>query len=111
MEFAERLQIGCHQATVEAFAKTFDGNKARVGSVEIKVDEAVIAAATRLPRTGQKWFKTTAPKNLDFRVYLKEGYKHKAWRKGMLVSYLDEECKNYSKEFNYTLPQKEYMIN
>jgi hypothetical protein len=89
--FVERLQIGCHQATAEAFAKTFDGNKALVGSMEIRVDEAVIAAATSLPRTGQRWFKTTAPKDLDFRVYLKEGYRHKAWKKGMLVSYLDEE--------------------
>jgi hypothetical protein len=97
MEFAERLQVGSHQATAEAFAKTFDGNKARVGSVEIKVDEAVIAAATGLPRTGQKWFKTTAPKNLDFRVYLKDGYKHKAWRKGMLVSYLAEEWQDLFK--------------
>ena len=33
MEFVERLQIGYHQATAEAFAKTFDGNKARVDSV------------------------------------------------------------------------------
>ena len=63
MEFAERLQIGCHQATAEAFAKTFDGNRARVGFVEIKVDEEFIAAATGLPTTGQRWFKTTAPKN------------------------------------------------
>jgi hypothetical protein len=53
MEFVERLQIGCHQAIVEAFAKSFDGNRARVGSMEIKVDEAVIAAATGLPRNGQ----------------------------------------------------------
>jgi hypothetical protein len=85
MEFAKRLQVGSHQATGEAFAKTFDGNKACVGSVEIKVDEAVITAATGLPRTGQKWFKNTAPKKLDYRVYLKDGYKHKAWTKGMLV--------------------------
>jgi hypothetical protein len=91
IEFVERLQIGCHQSTAEAFAKTFDGNKAHVGSMEIRVDEAAIAAATSLPRTGQRWFKTTAPKNLDFRAYLKEGYKHKAWKKGMLVSYLEEE--------------------
>jgi hypothetical protein len=97
MEFVERLQVGCHQATAEAFAKTFDGNKARIGSMEIRVNEAVIAAATGLPRTGQSWFKTTAPKNLDFRVYLKEGYRHKAWRKGMLVSYLDEEWKELFK--------------
>jgi hypothetical protein len=97
MEFAEKLQVGSHQATAEAFAKTFDGNKARVGSVEIKVDEAIIATATGLPRTGQKWFKTTAPKNLDYRVYLKDGYKHKAWTKGMLVSYLDEEWQHLFK--------------
>jgi hypothetical protein len=97
MEFAERLQVGSHQATAEAFAKTFDGKKARIGSVEIKVDEAVIATATGLPRTGQKWFKTTAPKNLDYRVYLKDGYKHKAWTKGMLVSYLDEEWQHLFK--------------
>jgi hypothetical protein len=97
MEFAKKLQVGFHQATVEAFAKTFDGNKARVGSVEIKVDEAAIAAATGLPRTGQRWFKTTAPKNLDYRVYLKDGYKHKAWTKGMLVSYLDEEWQHLFK--------------
>jgi hypothetical protein len=62
MEFAERLQTGYHQATTEAFAKTFDGNRARVGSVEIAVNEEFIAAATGLPTTGQRWFKTTAPK-------------------------------------------------
>ena len=57
MQFVERLQIGCHQATTEAFAKTFDGNKARVGSVEIKVDEAIISVATdcqELVRAGLK---------------------------------------------------------
>jgi hypothetical protein len=97
MEFAERLQTGYHQATAEAFAKTFDGNRARVGSVEIAVNEEFIAAATGLPTTGQRWFKTTAPKNQDFRFYLKDGYKHKAWNKGMLVSYLDEEWQDLFK--------------
>jgi hypothetical protein len=91
MEFVKRLQSGYHQATAEAFAMTFDGNRARVGSMEIKVDEKFIATATGLPMTGQKWFKTTALKNQDFKFYLKDGYKHKAWSKGMLVSYLDEE--------------------
>jgi hypothetical protein len=46
MEFVNRLQSGCHQAIAEAFAMSFDGNKARVGSVEIKVDEKFIAKAT-----------------------------------------------------------------
>jgi hypothetical protein len=97
MEFAERLQIGCHQTTAEAFTMKFDGNRAQVGSVEIKVDEEFIAAVTGLSTTGQKWFKTTAPKNQDFRFYLKDGYKHKAWSKGMLVSYLDEEWQDLFK--------------
>jgi hypothetical protein len=97
MEFVNRLQSGCHQATAEAFAMSFDGNRARVGSVEIKVDEKFIAEATGLPMTGQKWFKTTALKKEDFKFYLKDGYKHKAWTKGMLVSYLDEEWQHLFK--------------
>jgi hypothetical protein len=51
IEFVGRLQNGCHQSTVEAFAKTFDGNKSHAGSLGIIVDEATIAAATSLPRT------------------------------------------------------------
>jgi hypothetical protein len=62
MEFVNRLQSGCHQATTEAFAMSFDGNRAQVGSVEIKVDEKFIVEATGLPMTGKKWFKTTALK-------------------------------------------------
>jgi archaellum component FlaC len=97
LEFVNRLQNGHHQATAEAFALSFDGNRARVGSVEIKVDEKFIAEATGLPMTGEKWFKTTAPKKQDYKFYLKDGYKHKAWTKGMLVAYLDEEWQHLFK--------------
>ena len=91
IEFVERLQNDCHQSIAEAFAKTFDGNKAHVGSLEIIVDEAAIAAATNLPRSGQSWFKTTATKNLNFIAYLKEEFKHNAWKKSMPVSHLEDE--------------------
>jgi hypothetical protein len=91
IEFVERLQNGCHQSTAEAFPKTFDGNKARVGSLEILVDEAAITAATSLPRSGQIWFKITATKNLNFRAYLKEEFRYNAWKKSMPTSYLEEE--------------------
>jgi hypothetical protein len=97
IEFVERLQNGCHQSTAEAFAKTFDGNKARVGSLEIIVDEAAIAAATSLPRSGQSWFKTTATKNLNFRAYLKEEFRHNAWKKSMPVSHLEDEWQDLFK--------------
>ena len=91
MEFVERLQNGFHQSTVEVFSKTFDGNKSYVGSLEIIMDEVSIAAMTILPRLGQSWFKTTATKNLNFRAYLKEEFRHNAWKKSMPVSHLEEE--------------------
>ena len=71
MGYVEKLQNGCHQTTVEAFAKSYDGNKACVGSLEMIVDEATISIETILPRSGQSWFKTTATNNLNFRAYLK----------------------------------------
>jgi hypothetical protein len=70
MGYVEKLQNGCHQTTTEAFAKSYDGNKACVGSLELIVDEAAIATTTILPRSGQSWFKTIATKNLNFRAYL-----------------------------------------
>jgi hypothetical protein len=48
MEFVNRLQSGYHQATAEAFAMSFDGNRARVGSVEIKVEKMVLLVGSIL---------------------------------------------------------------
>jgi hypothetical protein len=74
MTYVEKLQEGYHQAIAETFAKSYDGKKAIVGSLELIVDEASIASTIGLPRTGQSWFKTTVTKNLDFRSYLKKEF-------------------------------------
>jgi hypothetical protein len=84
--YVERLQEGYHQAIAEIFAKSYDGKKATVGSLELIVDEAAIASATGLPRTGQSWFKMTVTKNLDFRSYLKTEFQSIIWKKSILVS-------------------------
>ena len=91
MSYVERLQNGFHQIIVEAFAKSYDGNRASVGSIEMIVDEAAIATTTNLPRSGQNWFKTTTTKNLNFRVYLKAEFRNITWKKSMPVSHLEEE--------------------
>jgi hypothetical protein len=52
MSYDERLQNGCHQMTAKAFAKSYDGNRASVGSVEMIVDEATISTTTSIPRSG-----------------------------------------------------------
>jgi hypothetical protein len=75
MGYVERLQNGCRQTTAEAFSKSYNGNRASVGSVEMIVDEAAIATTTNLPRLGQSWFKTIVTKNLKFTAYLKAEFK------------------------------------
>lgn len=67
----ERLQEGYHQEIAKIFAKSYDGKKAKVGSLELIVDEATIATAIGLPITGQIRFKTIVTKKIDFRSYLK----------------------------------------
>jgi hypothetical protein len=86
-----------HQTTAEVFAKSYDGNRASVGSIEMIVDEATIATATSLPRSGQSWFKTTATKNLNFRAHLKAEFKNITWKKSMLVSHLEDEWQDLFK--------------
>ena len=54
----------------EAFSLSFDGSKAVIGREEFLIDEALISEVTELPCTGEKWFKTTIPKYVDFRSYL-----------------------------------------
>jgi hypothetical protein len=68
--FCEKLQSS-HRQVEEAFALNFDGKKAIIGWDEFEIDEALITEVTELPRTGEKWFKTTITKNVEFRSYLK----------------------------------------
>ena len=63
--FCEKIQ-GSHQQVAEAFALSFDDSKALTGKEEFQVDEALIAEVAELPRTGEKWFKTTITKDVEF---------------------------------------------
>jgi hypothetical protein len=91
MNYVERLQSSCHQTTAEVFPKSCDGKRDIVGSLEMIVDEAAIATATGLSKTGQSWFKTIATKNLNFKVYLKVEFRDITWKKSMPISHLEEE--------------------
>jgi hypothetical protein len=97
MGYVEKLQNGCHQTTTEVFAKSYDGNKSSVGSLEIIVDEAAIAIATNLPRSSQSYFKTTTTKNLNFRAYLKAEFRNVTWKKSMPVSHLEDKWQDLFK--------------
>jgi hypothetical protein len=95
MQVVLNLLRGCRTVVTSRqqrlLPKLLMGIRLVLGPWRSLVDEAAIAAATSLPRSGQSWFKTTATKNLNFRAYLKEEFKHNAWKKSMPVSYLEEE--------------------
>jgi hypothetical protein len=88
--FCKKLQ-SFHQQVAEAFALNFDGKKAIIGQDEFEIDEALIAEVTELPMTGEKWFKTTVIKNVEFKTYLKPEHRGLIWKKDIPVSFLEEK--------------------
>ena len=75
----------------EAFSLSFDGSKALIGKEEFQVDETLIAKVVELPRTRQKWFKTTNTKDVKFRSYLKPKHKYVVWKKSIPSTWLEEK--------------------
>ena len=45
---------------------------------------------TELPRTREKWFKTTITKNVEFRSYLKPEHRNVVWKKSVPSTWLEE---------------------
>ena len=89
-KFCEKLQSS-HQQVEEVFSLTFDGRKEVIGQDEFQVDESLIDEGTKLPRIGEKWFKTTVTKDVEFRSYLKPEHKCLVWKKEILMSFLEEK--------------------
>ena len=61
------------------------------------MDETLIAEVTELPRTGEKWFKTTITKNVEFRSYLKLENRNVVWKKSVPSTWLEERWKQLLK--------------
>ena len=54
----------------KASAESFDGVRAHVGDVEIKLSEKFISQAICLPQTGEKWYKGKHIKNDQWKGFL-----------------------------------------
>ena len=65
----------------EAFALSFDGSKAVIGKEEFHIHETLIIEVIELPSIGEKWFKTTIPKDVEFKSYLNPEHRGVVWRK------------------------------
>ena len=75
----------------EAFSLSFDGSKELIGKEEFQVDETLIEEVAELPRTGEKWFKTTITKDVEFRSYLKPKHKNVVWKKSIPSTWIEEK--------------------
>ena len=81
----------------EAFSLSFDGSKAVIGKEDFHIDETLITKVTELHGMGKKWFKTTIPKDVEFRSYLKLEHRGMVWKKSVPSSWLEEKWKQLPK--------------
>ena len=96
LQIFEKIQ-GSHQQVAEAFSLSFDGSKELIGKEEFLVDETIILEVIELPRNGEKWFKTTITKNVEFRSYLKPEHRNVIWNKSVPSKWLEERCQQLLK--------------
>ena len=54
------------------------------------MDETLIPEVTEIPRTKEKWFKTTITKDVEFRSYLKPEHRDIVWKKSVPSTWLEE---------------------
>ena len=88
-KFCEKIQ-SFHQQVAEGFSLSFNGSKVVIGKEELIIDEALITKVTELPSIGEKWFKTTIQKDVEFRSYLKLEHRGMVWKKSVPSSWLEE---------------------
>ena len=69
----------------EAFDLSFDGSKVVIGKEQFLIDET-LTEVIELPSIGEKWFKTTIPKDVEFRSYLKPKHRGVVWKKSVPYS-------------------------
>jgi hypothetical protein len=61
---------GFNLEVAQAFAKTFDGAKAKVGDLQLQVNEESIAEATGLSQEGDRWFKNLKIEGIPWNLLL-----------------------------------------
>ena len=57
---------GYNPAVARQFALSFDGCQAKVGDVQLEINEPFLSSATSLPVTGQKWSKNYKVDNVPW---------------------------------------------
>jgi hypothetical protein len=89
LSFCQNMQRG-HPEVARQFSLNFDGTKTKVGTLELEVSEATIAATTEIPNTGERWFKYMILNAAFSKDFLKPDYQKDNLSKGVPRSHLVE---------------------
>ena len=65
-----------------AFAASFDGMKAQIGDVELRMTEEFVSRAIGLPRVGERWYKGKHVKNYDWKEFLTPANQQMKYKSG-----------------------------
>jgi hypothetical protein len=76
------------------FSLGFDGKKMNVGSLTFEVSEESIAAATKLPRMGDRWFKNHQLPRLSYNRVFKPDFENSSEAKGYSREWIKVELIN-----------------
>ena len=63
----------------------------------MQIDESSVAVATKMLGQGERWFKTTITKNIEFRSYLKPEFQSIIWKRDVPTSHLKKKWKDLLK--------------
>jgi hypothetical protein len=61
-----RMFNGHNAQVTKDFAQTFNGEHAKIGDIELQLDEEIIARATKFPLKGECWSKTKRVKDIPW---------------------------------------------
>jgi hypothetical protein len=89
LSFCQNMQRG-HLEVAREFVLNFDGTKTNVGTLELEVSEATIIAATKIPNSGESWFKYMTLNASFSKDFLKPDYQKDNLSKGVPRSHLVE---------------------
>jgi hypothetical protein len=89
LTFYQNMQSGHHEVARE-FDLNLDGTKNKVGTLDMEVSKATIAAATEIPNNGERWFKYMNLNVAFSKDFLKPEHQKDNFSKGVPRSHLVE---------------------
>ena len=98
--FIEKFD-GFHMEVTKSFVRYFDGIEVEIGDIKFSVTEAFVAEATKLPRTGERWFKNKEIHSEEWKVFFEESmYGHLCLQQRNSQFNTQKQIEKYA--FNFT---------